>query len=813
MAALDGRIDSIGMNLDQPNPSPEAAAPPARLRRAAAQRMLEGCLAPIRTAFEPYLTDLPVTALGPVAKEGAEADARAAKFVIGNARNFIQVFPQALEAEIRAALTAFVTEKTTDKPTAKSMTLLDFDHVEDTTALERAASRLRNAVEDEYTSVRLRLANLVRETEVRDPDVPFRPMVFMQAVFKTLERIGVQRADLGSTAKSFDSALIGPLAAAYAAIDHFLAQQGVSAELARQAARNAQRTIRGALLGGMTENALSADDPGPTTLSKLSAEQMLTALYQRMQLSAVVPQLPALDGALPAGDGSTAAAGARPPTLNMRPPTLTGSFPAPAQMVTVDANLINAITDAQRLGAIALAALQRGGAAPALSDDAAVRRDLSNKAVRQLDKMTIEIVGLLFDRIQQDPLVPEAIKELLLRLQFPMLKVAVVDPDLFLTADQPARRLLDRIAATSIGWSPEGDENERYFEAARKAVQAVLGAREDMAVAFEQALTGFEKYLNIEHARDDDPVARAKRALAEAEQREVMALNAMTKIRSAFEGVQIESYLREFLLEVWVRVLVAATLRERHEPGVARRYIAVVPELVWSVQPKVHPDDRRRLVGTIPPVLTALREGLTMIDWPKPKMQAFFSRLMQSHAQAVKALELAQGAPLPPSFEASTLRIKLDGVQFCADDVPDAVIEGADVSDDVVKQVLAASHAEVEHLSVPDDARAQSAAAGDEPELNRLIATWQRGDWFELRIPDAMIERVQLRWISPRRTLFLFKPAAGNATRSLTPAALRAYVRSGQLAPVAPAPLFERSVRSVMAHLQNAKPPAEFAHA
>jgi len=80
--------------------------------------------------------------------------------------------------------------------------------------------------------------------------------------------------------------------------------------------------------------------------------------------------------------------------------------------------------------------------------------------------------------------------------------------------------------------------------------------------------------------------------------------------------VTVEPYLSGFLLDVWVKVLVAATLRERTEPGFAGRYRDAISDLIWSVQGKFDSDDRKRLVKTIPSVLNTLREGLQLIDVP-----------------------------------------------------------------------------------------------------------------------------------------------------------------------------------------------------
>ena len=287
--------------------------------------------------------------------------------------------------------------------------------------------------------------------------------------------------------------------------------------------------------------------------------------------------------------------------------------------------------------------------APSISerDEAQLRAHVAERATKQIDKLVIELVGMLFDRIHQDKHLPAEIKTALSRLQFPIMKVALSDSDLFVSPLQPARRLMDRIASTAIGWIPEGEENQRYLAEVNKAVDTVVVAINEGPTIFEKALEEFEKYLNEERVRDDDPITRAKRALEEAETREVMSINAAIAIRRAFDGVQLESYLREFLLETWVKVMVAATLRERTQPDFAKKFRDMVPDLVWSVQPKINPDDRKRLVKTIPAVLNTLREGLQLIEHSSTQTQEFFTRLMASHAQAVKALEVAYGASPP----------------------------------------------------------------------------------------------------------------------------------------------------------------------
>jgi hypothetical protein len=559
---------------------------------------------------------------------------------------------------------------------------------------------------------------------------------------------------------------------------------------------------------------------GMRMVTGFSAEQMLNALYQRMQLVAgPVPYgvpgagaaryAPAatIGGGLPLGPGGAPGIGGIPAGFPGGVPVggipiggVAGGVPGAmgATGFVIDPGLLAALNDAQRLGAIAVAAVQQGHPAPDLGvDQGILRARVADKATKQLDKLTIEIVGLLFDRINQDKHVPAEIKQMLQRLQFPLIKVALVDPELFVSPHQPARELLDRIASTSVGWTPKGDQNQRYLAEVQKSVHTVLASTEEGLVPFQHALEGFEKYLLDENTRDDDPVARAKRALAEAEELEVLAINATIKIRSAFDGVLLEGYLREFLLEAWSRVLVAASLRDKTEGNLMRKYLGIVPDLVWSVQPKINPEDRKRLVTTIPPVLTALREGLMLIDYPKPKMQEFFARLMNSHAQAVKALELAHGAAHPPPFEPSTLRIKLDGLKLSADEVPPTGVGEMTIPDEAVKHAIEAAHVDVNFLSA-----AETLAAGEDGDLDRRIDAFKRGDWFDLTL-DGTRERVQLKWFTPRRALYLFVGASSTRTHSLTPGTLRQFLRDGRISPVEGVPLFDRALREMMDELQK----------
>jgi hypothetical protein len=768
---------------------------PVSRRRAQSRRLFEDCWTQIRKGIESELPQALLDTLGPLAKSLPEGDGKRVKAVLARDRAFLQAYLEAVRAELLASITQFVEARGGEKSGKRALSLIGHADSEFDAAVEQCAARVRNAVDEPFGAVKLRLINLLQDFDLKDGDTPFRIALFVRAVAGALRHVGIVETDVVPLMRVLSTPISRPVAHAYRAIEQRLAQSGAGDGVPawHNTAAGHQNAARGRVgtLGqtAPTANPLLAEGRAANEIVRNGDSQaVLLSLLERLQPAAfaggAMVAMPA--GAAVPGTGAAPSLAERGAFLEARGPGSGWSF---------DPALIGAVNDALRATATAASAAR--GTAVDSAATADLRRGLIETASRKIDKLTIELVGMVFDRIQRDRHVPGAIKEQLARLQFPLLKVALSDPELFADARQPARQLLDRIASTSIGWSPEGEDNRHYFEKVRAAVDSVVDSNADASQAFELALADFGRFLDEQRTRDDDPVERARRALAEAENREILAIKATMQVRSAFDGVQLESYLRDFLLDVWVRVLIEASTREKTEPGLVRRYLDAIPELVWSVQPKINPGDRKRMIGTIPSVLAVLREGLNKIDWPPDRIQQFFGKLMNSHANAVKALELAHGAVA--QFTPSTVRIKLDGFRIPTD-TSDIAPEQIKISDEAVRHALAASAAGVTHLDAPPEGSVASPAM-DHDQAVQSIAGWSRGKWFDLRAAGQM-ERVVLRWISPKKALYLFTNGAGDRSHSLSPDNLVAYLQSGWLVAVETAPLFDRAVDGVMHDLK-----------
>lgn len=790
-----------------------------RPSRTALQRSLADLRETARKILDPLLMEATREAIQSIDND-AQATGTLKKSVRGllvDYRTFSAAFFAAVDKEIDSAIEDVLTGRKdgTAPPPAVSaggLSLVGFDQMEEQMMVDRIASRIRNAADSAYMPLTQRIARALNMPALGDRENPFHPLRYCRALADAVDKVGFKDDERKTVVKAFDAALQSPLVTMYAELNKQLEQQGVQ-EVAATGFRNTVAGFRNTMAG---TGRITQAGQVTGTITGATAEQLLSALYHRMQVQ-------------PAGMASGAVPAMPPPAAAMFDrvdaiPSATSGFAisgsagavpiapgVPVQFAAIEPALLASINEVQRLNALATMTGRNGAAAAAISerDEHHLRQHVADKATRQVDKLTIELVGMLFDRIHQDKHIPAEIKTALSRLQFPIMKVALADAELFVSPVQPARRLMDRIASTAVGWLPEGEENVRYLVEVNRAINTVLVAINEGPAIFEKALDEFEKYLSEERVRDDDPVTRAKRALEEAETREVMAINAAIAIRRAFDGVQIESYLRDFLLEVWVKVLVAATLRERTQTDFARKFRDAVSDLIWSVQPKINPDDRKRLVKTIPAVLNTLREGLQLIELPKKQMQAFFGKLMGSHAQAVKALEVAYGTGAPLDQGAMRRRIDEVKIEEPPPAQPDEPPQQLTITADVVRSAVAANHAEInlleEALTVAPEEMISVEELSDDA-IDAMIEGWQRGSWFDLWT-GQQTERVRLRWVSPRRNFYLFTSAETGKAHSLAPLFLRGYVRAGRIRSAEKAPLFERVVGDLMRDLQGERTP------
>src|SRR6218665_1849407 len=229
-------------------------------------------------------------------------------------------------------------------------------------------------------------------------------------------------------------------------------------------------------------------------------------------------------------------------------------------MPPASAGLKNAIADAQQGIQRRLNAGQAAGEAvstPALMDELYQRKQaLKSAATSPVERATIEIVALLFQSILTEERIPAAVRVWFARLQMPVLRVAVSEPDFFATVDHPARRLIDRMGACVMGFDATskavGDTLEKEI---KRVVQVVEAYPDTGRRVFQTVLTEFEKFLENYFKNENEATRKGVSLAQQVEQRETMAIQYTIELRQMINEVPVQEGVREFLFQVWADVM------------------------------------------------------------------------------------------------------------------------------------------------------------------------------------------------------------------------------------------------------------------
>jgi hypothetical protein len=444
-------------------------------------------------------------------------------------------------------------------------------------------------------------------------------------------------------------------------------------------------------------------------------------------------------------------------------------------------------------GAIGAPASQSGsasgsGASPAALDEVRARSQAFKQVLKQAaaspeERATIEIVAMMFQSILQEERLPAAVRVWFARLQMPVLRVAVVEPDFFATNDHPARALIDRMGACVLGFDAAQAVGEVLEREIKRVVQVVEAYPDTGSRVFKTVLTEFESFLSNFFAKDN-PASRKGVSLAQqVEQRETLAIQYTIELRKMLADMSVDDALREFLFQVWADVLAVTAMRDGNQADTTKLMKRAAADLIWSSGAKTTPEERAEVIRRLPLLLKTLRDGMGYSGLPAKKQDEHIRRINNVLATAftTKAAPISRDR-LDELFE------RLQTLESMLPNLADI-----DLDEDLVRDL---SGHEREGLEV--------VAEGGEPPSDAMYA-WARelpvGGWFKLQFRGRS-DTVQLAWAGGRHALMLFVSPSGRAV--LFPLhRLAAFLQAGLLQPAQEETLTVKATRDALARLEG----------
>jgi hypothetical protein len=422
---------------------------------------------------------------------------------------------------------------------------------------------------------------------------------------------------------------------------------------------------------------------------------------------------------------------------------------------------------------------------PQLLEELNLRKQaLKRAAETPVERATIEIVALLFQSILTEERIPSAVRVWFARLQMPVLRVAVGEPDFFATIDHPARRLIDRMGACVMGFDASASAVGDALEGEIKRVVQVVEAYPDTGRrVFQTVLTEFERFLEHYFKSTNEATKRGVSLAQQVEQRETLAIQYTIELRKMLNEVPVQEGVRQFLFQVWADVLALAAVRHGAQAETTKAMRKAATDLIWSAGAKISREERADVIRRLPPLLKQLRDGMEAAGLPASKRDEHVRSLNDSLAAAFSA----KAAAIPPErFE--ELRERLEALEEL---LPDA-------SDVQLDQTLM--------LDISGDDSGDLEVVGEGGSMpTPAMLSWARelqvGSWYMLEHNNRN-EGVQLAWQGMRRHLSLFVTASGRCLL-FEQHRLASFLQAGLLLPAQDEALTVKATRTALAKLDN----------
>lgn len=744
-----------------------------RLLDTASDRAFFGFLALVQRAIQDADKNI-VTLL-------SEAKSKSEQAALTSLRHFLRqdgnVFLRRIDTLLRSSLERAMQTIYVDlragmrKLSANELSLINDEVVTHQIEVGRLTQRMRDACEETIGRLNVIVAHMHGQSDAKERENPFRPYLLARALYDATRETVTDEAQAKLLFEQLASALIPHLPGYYDAIRQVFEASGIRGKFIAQQSRTAcfQRYFGAPLVE--QHNAFSA--------------RVLPGLQRMLETMQFAPNTGAADAA------GTMHGFIRSMLSPSRGVQLPGAAAGKGRMT---ANPLAAQLDGYQKKVAKGEAIdeqvpQQGNQLFAL------RERMTLDQASTAERMTVEVIAMLFEFILDDEQIPAELRVLIGRLQIPILKAALLDPSLLHEEAHPARQLLNRMSSAALASDPGTQEGQQLGGEIARIVNRILEEFGNDVSIFAASLEEFERFLAKHLRRDNSQIPQAIEAVEIAEKISILLTRTTTELCNVLLPMNADKRISDLIIQVWPHVLVRAAWEDMERKisplqpdSMFQMYRAVLPDLLWSIQDKPDPNERTALMRMLPELVKRLTGALQLIQLPDDERQEILDQLVAMHMQVLRGARKATDKALPTLDK---LRQDFMRVAINWDRISWELAEPPQPRGDLIEEVLARRRVS---CSLNLGINTMAAAPSDREFLTQ---TYLLGTKVEIRSADDAGNTAQLVWISSHRSLYLFRQDDG-ALAIYSCAALLEALREGMISPVEYAPVFERAVETLL---------------
>ncbi len=673
-----------------------------------------------------------------------------------------------------------------------ALSLVENEELEEMVAFDSTVAKANGEFGESIQLLSLRFDSLV-PVKIYQKNNPLSPDIICGAFMEEAKRL-----DIGIKAKLvlfklFDKAVVYRLGELYTPINQLLIDHNVLPSLSAAAVRR----------GGKASK--------PSTSVKPGEPSGIASTFESVQTEEVDPQV---FNAIQDMIGQQ-----RPPQAQESPQGQSDApSPDAAAPEALNANeLIKLLSQIQQkhsadtpeeggsLNVRSLLAEQQHGADPQLG---------------RVDDEVMNLVNMLFDFILEDRNLAAPMKTLISRMQIPIIKVAVADKSFFTKGGHVARRLLNEMATSCIGWKGEAGTCHRdpLYRKINGIVSTLMNSFDTDVSIFNELLADFTAFLEKERRR----FAVLERRVVDAEdgkaKAEVARKVVATEIELRTTGHILPDVVDRLISEPWSNVLFVTYLKHGAESQEWEVGLKTLEELVWSVSTPSSVEQRRELIRLVPGLLKKLRAGLDNISYNPYEMSTLFKSLEDVHLACIRGKSaVATTAKEPVAKSVETKPIETKPIETPSPDInpletppSEPIREDAPEVSAVETAAPANDELVVEGESTPaaspkEDASEVVGEGGALPESDehmQQVSRFVQGTWFDI-VEEGENMRCRLAAYIKPTGKYIFVNRNGMKVAEKTRSELAQALKRNELTALDNSTLFDRALETVVTGLRK----------
>jgi len=256
------------------------------------------------------------------------------------------------------------------------------------------------------------------------------------------------------------------------------------------------------------------------------------------------------------------------------------------------------------------------------------------KSMNQIDSRTIDFVEMIFGAFLRDKNVSDAIKNLLLLLQIPIIKTALIDNKFFKKENHPARHVLNNIAHLGIGIE---DKENTIYKTMQYIIEQILHSFDTNIEVFNTANLSLNRLSNIEQSKHKKTEKQTQHLIKMEYARQLV----LKELQFYTLNINIPAIIQPLILCHWSSLMFNRFVNYGKDSIEWREAVGILRLLIKSLRPIKTKEDWIALRSIYKGIVNSIRSCLNNTHQNKEKVFMVTSNLNNYYTKALSESEFA----------------------------------------------------------------------------------------------------------------------------------------------------------------------------